>query len=312
MKLRLCLMSLIMILLIVSLSYGQTSNKFAPANNSAPQNTSLSKTQPEQNESNIIAHGNIQIKLYREFTNTEMKEIEKEYPEFLDKLTYLGWRYDGQKLYHFWPAGEIKIKLNNEQVDVKDGKYTLLAKRGFSEEQRKKLKNSFRQERKKASSPVTLFFQNKEIPKEMLEVANLELGLNSKNPLTLDIIINVEYLTMKSKGMCHQEDESSNNTATNYPYIRKASYNNPQSEPMERCMDYNGPMSDGVNYPKTDWRAFRNFVGSDCYLTFCVLPICLLDHLVGGCQKAHIVLCSTFIGHSHYYHQHSWSDGQCK
>lgn len=71
-----------------------------------------------------------------------------------------------------------------------------------------------------------------------------------------------------------------------------------------RCLDYNGVWTDGGNYPRSDWRAFRNFVGSDCDLAF-FRAGCWRDHFSGGCWAVHGAGgCSAKIGHAWSYHRH--------
>ena len=70
-----------------------------------------------------------------------------------------------------------------------------------------------------------------------------------------------------------------------------------------RCLDYNGWWTDGGNYPKDDWRAYRNFVMSDCDRA---LVFCVFDHVVGGCVANHGHSCSRFIGHDSFYHKHDF------
>jgi hypothetical protein len=78
-----------------------------------------------------------------------------------------------------------------------------------------------------------------------------------------------------------------------------------RGDPMEgRCLDYNGTYTDGTNYPRSDQRAYKNFVGSDCNLAM-LAGHCFADHLNGGCYKNHgSKLCSDLIGHSSAYHTH--------
>jgi hypothetical protein len=80
----------------------------------------------------------------------------------------------------------------------------------------------------------------------------------------------------------------------------------PKGDPMDdaRCLDYNGTNTDGVNYPKSDYRAFVNFVGSDCDIAL-GQGNCFLDHVNGGCFANHDKkLCSALIGHPSTYHTH--------
>ena len=79
-----------------------------------------------------------------------------------------------------------------------------------------------------------------------------------------------------------------------------------KAEPMDgRCLDYNGWWSDGGNYGKTDWRAYRNFVMSDCDRAF--FSGCWRDHYSGGCWAVHgSGGCSRVIGHSSDYHKHNF------
>lgn len=79
--------------------------------------------------------------------------------------------------------------------------------------------------------------------------------------------------------------------------------------PMDegRCLDYNGWWSDGQNYSKSDWRAFRNLVGSDCSKAVFQGVKCWLDHFRGGCWKVNgSGGCSAAIGHSSSYHKHNF------
>ncbi|TXH66980.1 MAG: hypothetical protein E6Q83_19035 [Thiothrix sp.] len=78
---------------------------------------------------------------------------------------------------------------------------------------------------------------------------------------------------------------------------------------MGRCMDYNGYLSDGGNYPVSDWRSSRNFIGSDCDIAM-ARGYCWSEHIVrGGCYKTHNGRsCSYLIGHSDDYHQHTFWD----
>ena len=96
----------------------------------------------------------------------------------------------------------------------------------------------------------------------------------------------LEFRTDVTVHMCCLEDETGDNRG-----------------PMDsRCLDYNGFFSDHGNYPLSDWRAFRNFIGSDCDRA---LSRCILDHLYsGGCMGRHGG-CSKYIGHSQSEHWHN-------
>ncbi|MED3729537.1 hypothetical protein [Priestia filamentosa] len=70
------------------------------------------------------------------------------------------------------------------------------------------------------------------------------------------------------------------------------------------CNRFNGPSTDGYHYPKTNWRAIRNFSGSDCDKAFALR--CLKDYTsetwcngTGGAAA-----CSGKLGHSKKYHKH--------
>lgn len=74
-----------------------------------------------------------------------------------------------------------------------------------------------------------------------------------------------------------------------------------------RCLDYNGWWSDGRNYPLTDWRAYRNFVASDCNRAWAVFPTCFGDRFLSGCWAVHgDGGCSRTIHHSWRYHKHNF------
>jgi hypothetical protein len=70
------------------------------------------------------------------------------------------------------------------------------------------------------------------------------------------------------------------------------------------CNRFNGPSSDDVHYPKTNWKALRNFAHSDCDDAFAIR--CLKDYnsetWCNGSGGA--AACSGKLGHSKKYHRH--------
>ncbi|RAS76665.1 hypothetical protein [Priestia endophytica] len=70
------------------------------------------------------------------------------------------------------------------------------------------------------------------------------------------------------------------------------------------CNRFNGPSSDGYHYPKTNWRAYRNFVGSDCDWALAIR--CVKDYTSNTwCNgSGGAAACSGKIGHSKKYHKH--------
>lgn len=71
-----------------------------------------------------------------------------------------------------------------------------------------------------------------------------------------------------------------------------------------RCLDYNGPYGNQVNYSHWYWRAWANYVGSDCDLAF-FQAACYLDNTTpwGPCDGQRN--CSAAIGHCFSYHRHT-------
>lgn len=71
-----------------------------------------------------------------------------------------------------------------------------------------------------------------------------------------------------------------------------------------RCLDYNGPYGNQINYSHWYWRAWVNYVGSDCDLAF-YQAACYLDNITpwGPCDGQHN--CSATIGHCFGYHRHT-------
>lgn len=91
---------------------------------------------------------------------------------------------------------------------------------------------------------------------------------------------------------CHKEESKGHATTSGY-------------KDMGRCMDYNGQFTDGKNYPKNHWRAYTNFIGSDCDIAVS-RGYCLLDHYNGGCAVSHGGrTCSSILGCPEGYHMHS-------
>lgn len=76
------------------------------------------------------------------------------------------------------------------------------------------------------------------------------------------------------------------------------------------CNRFNGPLTDDVHYPKTHWRAYVNFAGSDCQLAITssnpVGKLCALDYTSSPwCNgSGGPAACSKVIGHSTKYHRH--------
>ena len=92
---------------------------------------------------------------------------------------------------------------------------------------------------------------------------------------------------------CHKE--KSGNAPTTSGYTE-----------MARCPDYNGTFTDGKNYPKSDWRAYKNFLGSCCDQAI-NKGHCFLDHYNGGCAVSHGGrTCSYLIYHPEDYHIHDY------
>jgi len=100
-----------------------------------------------------------------------------------------------------------------------------------------------------------------------------------------------DYLAKKRDTDCHKEKKSNHPTLSGY-------------KEMGRCMDYNGDFSDGGNYGKKDWRAYRNFVGSDCFYAL-DWGYCSSEHWTGGCYATHGRSCSAILGCPDGYHTHS-------
>lgn len=78
------------------------------------------------------------------------------------------------------------------------------------------------------------------------------------------------------------------------------------------CNRFNGPASDNVHYPKSHWRAYVNFVGSDCQKAITgdnklIAGLCAMDYTDNPwCNGAGgAAACSVAIGHNTKYHKHS-------
>lgn len=251
-------------------------------------------------DSEVIAHGTIYLRLYIDLTDEEVRMINREHPRFLNRISLLGWQREGNRFFRMVSAKNVDLHFGDEIVSVKSGRYAFLAEEDSASEQRQELRRLIEEKRAKAGIkdgravlPFTMSVRGVTIPAKDLEVANFDAGIDESSPVKMDIIENIEYRTMKAN-MHHGHDSHGKS-----------------GSPMERCMDYNGPMSNGKNYAAHDPRAWVNFVCSDCDLAGagrCVS--CWNDHRVGGCQANHGKVCSKYIGHSSSYHKHKWS--QCK
>lgn len=101
-----------------------------------------------------------------------------------------------------------------------------------------------------------------------------------------------DYLEKIRRTDCHKEKKGNHPTLSGY-------------KQMGRCLDYNGDFSDGGNYPRSDWRAWQNFIGSDCSYAVNIL-YCLTEQWTGGCYATHGGRsCSEILGCPDSYHKHS-------
>lgn len=249
----------------------------------------------------VVAHGTVYERLYIDLSDDDLDTIKREAPRFLNRITLLGWVREGNRFYRMVPARDVRLRFGNEVIDVRNGSYALVAQESAAPGERRELKRALTERRAATSSvggyaalPFEVSLQNVPIPGEHLQILSEDVGRDPMDPVRLDIVENVDFRELKAQ--MHHDHASTAQSA---------------SAPMERCMDYNGPMSNGGNYGVNDPRAWVNFVCSDCDLAGagrCVS--CWTDHFVGGCQLHHGKVCSYYIGHSSSYHKHSWS--QCK
>jgi hypothetical protein len=255
---------------------------------------SLSAPDLPSDSREVVAYGTVRMKLYIDLSDAEISMISREYPGFFDHISLVGWQREGRRFFRTAPAQGLTLHLGEHEVRLASERYAIVVEKGTASDERRRLQQYFEEERRpigrsvaQSDQPFSLTLRGVRIPQRDIEVTNVDLGFDESFPINVDLVENISYRELKA----HSHGGSHG--------------------PMERCMDYNGPMSNGKNYSITNARAWVNFVCSDCDLAGagrCVS--CWNDHRVGGCQKNHGKVCSYYIGHSSSYHKHKWS--QCR
>lgn len=107
-----------------------------------------------------------------------------------------------------------------------------------------------------------------------------------------------------------ETNEESSEMLTIQSVSTKGYYDKYSEGDWVHCNRFNGPGSDGVHYPKTHWKAYVNFVGSDCQLAVTFNKyygkLCALDYTSNKWCNGYggPAACSGVIGHKKTYHKH--------
>lgn len=257
-----------------------------------------------QEPAEVVAHGTVESRLYIDLTNAEIRQIRRVQPRFFTDIRLMGWHQKGNRLYSASPATGLQLQLDGRSVAVEAGRYALVESRAKAHIKRHELKSQMQQEGASAvKNRIKVFYMGHELPAGSVEVLSAESGERKDSAPRLNLTVNFEFRSWREQ---MHKSHGSWKQAGEHHHAQTSSNGNPMDV---RCLDYNGPFSDGGNYPKTHWRAFMNFVGSDCDLSFISCgALCAKDHMVGGCATNHKKLCSAIINHSTSYHKHTKLD----
>lgn len=256
---------------------------------------SVNRADLTPDESEVVVYGKVSMVLYIDLSDSDIRAIAKDHPKFFNKIGLMGWERKGTRFFRKAPATGIELRFEDQTARIQRGTYAILAEEGEGADLRNRLKERFEVKARGTAgeAPFELTTGGIAIPQHMIELSAFDPGIDESSALNADVTILVNYRELKAQ-MCHLPKKGEPQRVTG---------------PMERCMDYNGPWSDGKNHPVTNPRAWVNFICSDCDLAGagkCVS--CWLDHVRGGCQKNHGKVCSHYIGHSSSYHKHKWSN----
>jgi hypothetical protein len=225
----------------------------------------------------LVATGSVYAKVSFEITQAELSEIEVQAPEFWDHLRLLGWERENNRAVRMVPARGAVIRRDGEEITIRESRYAFVEGRGLVRDARAEFARDPR---------VTVQVADVIVPAEQVEV--MRSVSMSGDPLRADVIININ-LRDSTPRMCHIEPRGGG----------RGIETNATAQPMtdQRCLDYNGPFTNGVNYEYNTWRRFYNFAGSDW-----------TEHITKkGCYATHgSKTCSRLIGHSSSYHKHSF------
>jgi hypothetical protein len=235
----------------------------------------------------LVATGSVYAKATFEMTEAELSEIEARAPEFWDHLRLAGWEREGNAAVRLVPARGAVIRRDGEEITIRESRYAFVEGRGLARSAREEFNRDPR---------VVVEVEGVRVPAERVKV--LRSASAAGEPLRADVVLTFN-LRDTAPGMCHIDAKDS----------RHKVQANATGSPMNdlRCLDYNGPFSDGGNYDKNTWRAFYNFMGSDCELAL-YKGYCWTEHFTGrGCSLTHGgKTCSVLIGHSPNYHKHKF------
>lgn len=235
----------------------------------------------------LVATGSVYARFRFNFADEELAEIEAQAPEFWNHMRLVGWEREGNSVTRLVPARGAIIRRDGESILIRESRYAFVegkplvrgAREDFAREPR-----------------IAVEVEDVKVGSERVEV--LRVSGDSGGPVRADIIINVD-LRETSPGMCHLPPKGSGGRVQSHA----------AGSPMKdlRCLDYNGPFTDGVNYETNTWRRFNNFAGSDCELAL-YKGYCWTEHFTKrSCQSTHGgKTCSALIGHSQNYHKHKF------
>ena len=136
----------------------------------------------------------------------------------------------------------------------------------------------------------------------------IQLKKNSQGLYMYNQVLNWDTLwnLMDESEKLHKQNQFQGVT----PITLKGFYDEYSEGDTVHCNRFNGGASDNVHYPKDDWRAYVNFVGSDCQQAITdntyYAALCAKDYTdEKWCNGIGIAAaCSSLIGHKTTYHKH--------
>jgi hypothetical protein len=233
----------------------------------------------------VAAAGSVVVQEFVDVTEDEIRLLDAESPGFLDQVILHGWQREGNRFSRQLPARGVELRRgSDEPIRIRESRFAVVLER----DDRRGRESLARDDK-----PFDVTFEDTPLPHAGIEFKRSVSPRNGA-PVTIDVTVSINYRDIKT-GMCHLDQQQ--------PNRRIQTNASPMAE--ARCLDYNGPYSDGKNYTLSDIRAWRNAIFSDCDLALSA-GYCWTEHITKkGCYATHgNRVCSALIGHSSSYHKH--------
>lgn len=225
-----------------------------------------------------------------------------------EELENVGWKVEGNRVYKIGNFGEGTIKVNGKDTAINsDGSF-------FVEENLDKITVSVNEQEEKVVEkdsngqyhfvqPISWDHFNEVMDHHDQE--SQESNTSALNSTDQNIEDHTDLNIVNTNNSMSGNVQTLGTTYDNNNVVKVDYYDKYKKGDWVHCNRFNGPSTDGVHYPHSNWRALRNFAHSDCDDAFAIR--CLKDYTsetwCNGSGGA--AACSGKLGHSKKYHKHS-------